>query len=92
MTVWVDPPRKCLAGPSWPWGEACHLLADDLDELHRFARGLGLKREWFQGPPAHRVAHYDLAAAMRVKAVRAGAVELKTWAEVRAAFARARCT
>ncbi len=50
----------------------CHLFADDADceELHAFARRIGLRREWFQGN------HYDLTPGRRAAAVRAGAKEL----------------
>jgi hypothetical protein len=40
-----------------------HLISDtSLDELHRFARTLGLRREWFQdkGTGIHWHPHYDL--------------------------------
>ena len=40
------------------WGMVCHLIADDLEELHRAAMRLGLKRQWFQ--PDCRNPHYDL--------------------------------
>lgn len=50
----------------------CHLLADeaDCDELHDFARRIGLRREWFQRN------HYDLTPARRARAVALGAREL----------------
>src|SRR3954464_6845494 len=41
--------RRCdlaLAGPQW-----AHLLADGIDELHRFAADLGINRLSYQGPP-----------------------------------------
>lgn len=53
--------------------ESCHLLADTLDELHAFAKKIGLKRSWFQNGSAP---HYDLTASRRSEAVRAGAIEL----------------
>ena len=66
--VYVD----TLAEAKWKWGKSCHLFADSIDELHEFARAIGLKREWFQkGFP-----HYDLTTAMRKKAVSAGAQEV----------------
>jgi hypothetical protein len=45
------------------------------DELHNFARALGLKREWYQTPGCgERLSHYDLTTIrMRKKAVRFGA-------------------
>lgn len=48
----------------------CHLTADTLDELHEFAKRIGLKQEWFQN---HRVPHYDLTAYRLGMALAAGA-------------------
>ena len=52
---------------------SCHLTTDGtLDDLHVFARRLGMKREWFQD---HRLApHYDLTAGRRALALEMGAV------------------
>lgn len=82
MTVYVD--------DLWPWpgpvapaarrhaqSKWCHLMVgtdDRLGELHEFAEGIGLKREWFQNRRGYP--HYDLVASMRKRAVSAGAVEL----------------
>lgn len=73
MPVYVDELRQ------WPTKircfkpGSCHLTADTLEELHAFAKKLGLRREWFQ---AHRIAnHYDLTPSKRVLAVKLGAVE-----------------
>lgn len=71
--IFVDEMKLCLSTPLWRHRESCHLFCDgDLRELHRFAAGLGLKREWFQdrGFP-----HYDLTRRKRLKAVLLGAVE-----------------
>jgi hypothetical protein len=39
--------------------DGTHLVSDISDaELHRFARKIGLKREWFQDKKGHP--HYDL--------------------------------
>lgn len=47
----------------------CHMFADQADcqELHDFAKKIGLKREWFQGD------HYDLVPTKRAKAISLGA-------------------
>src|SRR5690606_17890862 len=72
MTVMVDELRP------WPTkvrcfkAGSCHLTATSLDELHAFAKRLGLKREWFQD---HVLApHYDLTVKMRAKALSMGAI------------------
>ncbi len=63
MTVLVDECR-------WPWRGRlwCHLVSDaDYNELHRFARQLGIPRVAFQGD------HYDLHEQGRVHAIGLGA-------------------
>lgn len=73
MTVMVDEIMK------WPGKKprcfdagSAHLTVDgDLEELHVFARRLGLRREWFQDHPLHP--HYDLTASRREKALEFGA-------------------
>lgn len=52
-----------------------HLIADTDEELHAMADKIGVARKWHQGPPRHD-SHYDIAMAMRAKAVAAGAVEI----------------
>lgn len=49
-------------------------MADDLDELHRFAAQLGLKRSSYQGPPKTSAPHYDITGFERDRAVRLGAI------------------
>jgi hypothetical protein len=55
-----------------------HLISDQsAEELHRFAHGIGLKAEWYQGD------HYDLTTGqMAKKAFRAGARIVSTRAIV----------
>lgn len=52
--------------------DGVHLISDQgPDELHQFAQGIGLKREWYQD---HRHPHYDiLNNQIRKKALRSGA-------------------
>ncbi|MEW5804326.1 MAG: DUF4031 domain-containing protein [bacterium] len=52
-----------------------HMVStESAEELHNFARILGLKRSWYQSHADHP--HYDLTTArMRMKAVRMGATE-----------------
>ena len=69
MAVYVDAAIWRFSGLRW-----CHLLADDLDELHRFAALLGIKRTSFQGPPRSATPHYDLTGYERAKAIGLGAV------------------
>jgi hypothetical protein len=69
MAVYVDSAIWSWAGCRW-----CHLLGDDLDELHRFAADLGIQRTSFQCAPKAATPHYDLTAYERVRAIRLGAV------------------
>jgi hypothetical protein len=54
---------------------SCHLFTDsqDLEELHRLAEKIGMKRRWHQ---ATRIPHYDLTPLRRNAAIAAGALEV----------------
>jgi Protein of unknown function (DUF4031) len=69
MAVYVDDAIWTWSGLKW-----CHLLADDTDELHRFAARLGITRASFQGPPKTASPHYDLTGYERVRAIALGAI------------------
>lgn len=72
MTVYVDELKLWLPRQPRPFqAGSCHLSADTLDELHAFARRIGLKRAWFQGHPV--MPHYDLTASRRARAIELGA-------------------
>jgi hypothetical protein len=60
----------------WEWRGLrwAHLLADDIDDLHRFAAALGIHRTSYQGPPRTSVPHYDLTAYERRRALAHGAI------------------
>ena len=68
-------PRTAQArshGTQW-----CHMSCDgDLEELHRFAERLGLRRSYFQ--PHRLLPHYDLTPSKRALAVKLGAQETTT--------------
>lgn len=49
------------------------MYADSLDELHRMAEAIGMRRAWFQDDA--RLPHYDLVPARRARAVELGAVQ-----------------
>jgi len=69
MAIYVDAAIWKWKGLRW-----CHLLADDIDELHRFAQNIGVKRTSYQGPPRTATPHYDLTGYERGLALRAGAI------------------
>ena len=60
----------------WHWQglKWAHLLADDVDELHRFAARLGIHRASYQGPPRTSVPHYDVTPYERQRAIALGAI------------------
>ena len=60
----------------WEWQglKWSHLLADDIDDLHRFAARLGIHRVSYQGPPRTSVPHYDLTSYERQRAIALGAI------------------
>ena len=63
MTVLVDEPRWWWKGRRW-----CHLVSDEsLDELHAFARSVGIPARGFQGD------HYDIPEEHRPEVLAAGA-------------------
>jgi hypothetical protein len=74
MTVYVDPLMK--RGWTFYGREvaSCHMFTDSicLDELHKFAEAIGMKKVWFQ---KHNLApHYDLISGRRAVAIKHGAV------------------
>jgi hypothetical protein len=62
-----------------------HLFADTEDDLHIFARKLGLRPEWAQYPGTAD-SHYDVTSGMRQRALRMGAQPV-TWREAGEFFA-----
>lgn len=69
MSVYVD-------APIWSFGRMtmCHMIADDLEELHAMADRIGIQRKWFQSHASYP--HYDICKSKRALAVGFGAVEL----------------
>ena len=71
MTIYVD---TLPTHPSWGrWAGGAHMMTTDIDELHAFAKCLGLRREWFQDGS---VPHYDLTPRKRALAIKLGATEV----------------
>ena len=64
MAVYVDQPIWRWAGHKW-----CHMLADDVEELHRFAASIGVHRLLYQGPPKTSAPHYDITGMERARAL-----------------------
>ena len=48
--------------------DGVHLICDgDIEELHRFAAKIGLRRSWFQGADKASYLHYDMTVKWRVQ-------------------------
>jgi hypothetical protein len=73
LFYWPGPmsPAARKHGCSW-----CHLMTDELtmENLHRFAASIRLKRSWFQD--RRGLPHYDLTPGARARAVATGAREV----------------
>jgi len=74
MAVYVDPVQKSKRTDRWAYDTMSHLVADTLEELHAFAKRIGLRQEWFQ--EHEKLPHYDITENMRALAVRRGAIEV----------------
>jgi hypothetical protein len=69
MTIYVDDMYR------YPMGQfgrmkMSHMIGDTPEELHKFARLLGLRRDWYQGD------HYDISMSVRERAIGLGAVAI----------------
>jgi hypothetical protein len=74
MAVYVDPLFETSGlSKNWPYPEACHLMADSIEELERMASILKLKTKWRQ---VTSIVHYDLTRNKRYQAVKNGAIEV----------------
>lgn len=73
MTVYIDQYPEWIVANKPKWIDGGHLFGTDLNELHAFAKSLGLKREWFQDD---QFPHYDLTANKRKLAIQKGAIEV----------------
>jgi len=71
--IYVDELTVCIRSKKWPYRQACHMMADSVEELHYFAGRMGLMRSWFQ---RGSLPHYDLTKGMRLLAVKFGAIEI----------------
>ena len=66
--IYVDQLRPA----KWGFSKSCHLFTTgDIDNLHSFAKSIGLKRKWFQNDS--RLHHYDLSENKQRLAIEMGA-------------------
>jgi len=69
--VYLDVLTDCLMTRHWKYSQACHMFADEENELHAMADRIGLKRSYFQ---KHKLLpHYDLTPNKRREAILSGA-------------------
>lgn len=68
MAIYIDNARIEWRGRQW-----CHMVADSIEELHEFAKKLGMKRAWFQCSASYP--HYDITVEVRAHALKLGALE-----------------
>lgn len=68
--IYVDKLRIVSPTKNWKYKKSSHMLADSVEELHEFAKQLGMKREWFQ---PKSTPHYDLTEKRYKKALELGA-------------------
>lgn len=87
MAILIDCFYNGRRGPVRFWNRRCgHLVSDaSLEELHQFAEGLGLRREWFQ---SKSIPHYDLTGAEYELALQRGALLVSSREIVRRAVRR----
>jgi Protein of unknown function (DUF4031) len=73
MAILLDSFYNGARGPIRYRHRRCgHLVSDrSLEELHEFARELGLRREWFQ---MKSIPHYDLTGEIYDLALKRGAI------------------
>ncbi|RZG68420.1 DUF4031 domain-containing protein [Acinetobacter bouvetii] len=66
MPIYVDNSNVPYKGKYW-----CHLMADNLEELHSFAANIGVKKCWFHRSASYP--HYDITIEKRQLALILGA-------------------
>lgn len=54
----------------------CHMIADELGELHAMAAAIGMQPWWFQAAPPASFPHYDVSLSRRKRALAHGAIAL----------------
>src|SRR3546814_4818291 len=72
MRIYVDAAIHRWRGKLW-----CHMFSPNIDDLHQFAREIGMRREWFQDPrTSSKISwpHYDISAQRRQVALSLGAI------------------
>ena len=83
LLPWPGPPAPGAERYFGHGKRSCHLWCDvgEEEQLHNFAKSIGLMRKWHQDEAKHFVGHYDLTPAKRRLALKGGAVlgDLAVW-------------
>lgn len=90
--IYVDdlrPVRRAAGCFGTRVSHSCHMFADNRDELHAFAKKIGLKKAYFHYRGA--TSHYDLTVTKRQLAMAQGAAEVGTKSILRTLRRRVRC-
>lgn len=72
--IYVDTYIDAMLPEGWKkrlFQDGGHMFGTDLEELHRMASRIGMKRSWFQSDGTFP--HYDLSRSRRLHAIRLGA-------------------
>lgn len=68
MAVYVDRAKVPFKGKQW-----CHMMADTLEELHDFAKNVGIDPRLFHRSASYP--HYDITLEMRILVIAYGAID-----------------
>lgn len=68
MAVYVDRAKVPFKGKQW-----CHMMADTLEELHDFAKIVGIDPRLFHRSASYP--HYDITLEMRILVIAYGAID-----------------
>lgn len=76
MAIYVDDLVPTGHTGKWQFREGCHLFTDpgSLDDLHEFARAIGLQPQWLHDAI---MPHYDIVESKRVNAISKGAIAVE---------------
>jgi hypothetical protein len=80
MSVYVGELFRTAITNKWPFDYAAHLFADSENELHIFAKKIGLYRRWAQ---FNIMPHYDVTIGKRIQAIANGAIKADRHIEVK---------
>lgn len=60
----------------YPKNGYCHLVADDINYLHKFASKVGIKRCWFHNKRGKKKPHYDIKEKLMYSCIKQGAIQV----------------